>query len=106
MAFIRDGPNSPTMTLDDRPAHGQANSHAVRFRAKERSEKLLGIAGVEADSAVAHRHAHAVIKVEFSCDVELAWSVINGQHRICGIREQVYDHLLQLNTITDHDRQI
>src|SRR5262245_56078919 len=94
------------MTFDDRAAHGQADPHALRLGGEERLEELLRIAGIKTHAAVAHGNTHATVVVEARPDGELARSIIDSEHGIRGIREQVEDDLLKLNSVAYDDGEV
>src|ERR1700743_238921 len=56
----RGGGKLPGMTLDDHPANGQAQSHAVRLRRHERVEYAVHPAGVNSGAGIFDLHRDSI----------------------------------------------
>ena len=61
---------------------------------------------VDADPGVLHGHQHSIIPVGPRANDDLARPVLNRRHRLDGIDDEIEDHLLQLNPVGDHRRQL
>jgi len=94
------------MTFDDRATHGQPNAHAFRLGAVERREELLRVPRIEAHAAVTDGDAHETVFVEPRPDEQVAGPILDREHGVGGIREQVQNDLLQLDPIADDNRKV
>src|SRR4029450_3217763 len=96
---IRLCPKTAVMSLDDRAADGEADTHAVAFCRVEGVEQLAHVLRIDADAGIAHAHAHTIALLVLGSDQQLPRPIVHGGHRIRGVADQVQDDLLELNTI-------
>ena len=59
-SIIRLYPETATMSLDDRTADRQPDTHAVALGRVERIEQLVHALTLDADTGIPHRHAHMI----------------------------------------------
>src|SRR6266446_5567345 len=59
-SIIRLYPETATMSLDDRTADRQPDTHAVALGRVERIEQLVHAPTLDADAGIPHRHAHMI----------------------------------------------
>ena len=96
LATSRNRDARPVVVLDNRVADGKAHSHAVVLGRKHGLEDLINIGGVNPPSRyprwiLAHDRDQSIPVL-----IESTRSFC-GAHRIDGIRNQIQNHLLQLN---------
>jgi len=94
------------MSLDNRAAHIQSDSHPVLLRRIEGFEELVSALRLEANSNVFHTKAHTSVLVPFGCDEQLSWSIVDFAHCVRSIPYEVQDHLLKLDSVASNGRQI
>src|SRR6267142_4525812 len=59
-SVIRLHPETAAMSFDDRTADRQPDTHAVALGRVERIEQLVHALALDADTSIAHRHAHMI----------------------------------------------
>src|SRR4030095_12649082 len=87
------------MSLDDRAAHRQANSHSVLLRRIEGLKELVRGIRSEADPRVLYAETHVLTLIRFASDQQISRAVLDANHRIRSVSHQVQDDLLELDTI-------
>ena len=92
------------MRFDDRTADRKAHSHPAGFGGEERIEYPLDVLRIDARAGVGDRNQHAAIVANIGTYGENA-RAIHGRHRVDRIRDQIEEHLLQLNSISHHPQQ-
>jgi len=105
-SVIRLGPQAALVSLDDRPADRQADTHAVDLGREERVEQLVHAVAVEAHAGVPHRQADPVAILVPGTDHDLSRAAVNADHGIRSVAEQIEDDLLQLDPISVDGRQV
>ena len=78
---VRCCPHASVMSLDNRAANMQPDSHSIGLRCIKSVEKVVGGLRSEADSNVFHAQAHPTILFSFGFDKQLSWPIVNGAHR-------------------------
>ena len=74
----------------------------VKNGSKIRSDVLL----VDSGSGILHRHHDAAGLVPLRSHPQHACAAVHGCHRVEGIHDQIQDHLLQLDAIRRHRREL
>ena len=87
------------MSLDDRAANRQPNAHTAALGCVEGIKKLFHALVIETHTGIPHDQAHKVAVFSFCSDQQVPRSVVNTNHRVGRIAEQVQDDLLELDTI-------
>ena len=87
------------MIFYDRPADRQPHAHTMGFCRKERIEDAADIFQIDPGSGVFHREQHRAEFMYFGSHSQKPRTIHHGTHCIDGIHDQVYDYLLQLDTI-------
>src|SRR5262245_29202706 len=99
-------PEVAVMSLDDGPADGQADPHPVALGRVEGVEELVHALRIEANAGIAHGDPHTVGGLAFGSDQQVPRTVVDANHRIRRVAEQVQDHLLELDPIGCEGRKI
>ena len=94
------------MSLDDRAADRQPDTHTAAFGGVEGFEQPLEILRIDTDAGILHAQTHMIISFSLGSDQELPGAVLNTNHRVGSIAEQVQGDLLQLDTISDDGREV
>ena len=87
------------MPLDDRAADRQPNTHTAAFGGIEGFEQPLEILRIDTGTGILHAQTHTIVSFSLGSDQQLPRAVVNTDHRVGSIAEQVQDDLLQLDTI-------
>src|SRR6185437_2066608 len=87
------------MTLNDGPAHRKPDPHTLLLRRMERLEKLIHVLRNEPDPHVLHAQTHVMVSIRFGPDQQLSRPVLDIDHCVRGVPEQIQDHLLKLDTV-------
>ena len=90
---VRRNPQPAPVGLDDRPADRETHSHTARFCGEERVEYPINIFRVDAGSRVSHRYPNVPIALYLGSHRQDPRSLYVS-HRVIGVRDQVYKHLL------------
>src|SRR5438270_7442924 len=88
-------PDAAAVSLDDRPADGQSDTHAVLLRCDERLEQLFGDRFADSRAGVFDAHAHQIRRLPIGPDGQASdWSI---HHRVDRVADQVDENLLNLD---------
>jgi hypothetical protein len=87
------------MSLDDGAADGESDAHAVALRRVKSVKQLVHILAVETRASVPHGHAHTIAALPFGSDQQLPRAIVDADHRVRGVAEQVQNDLLELDAI-------
>ena len=87
------------MSLDDRAANRQPNAHTAALGCVEGIKEPFHVLVIETHTGIPHGQAHKVAVFSFCSDQQVSRSVVNTNHRLGRIAEQVQDDLLELDTI-------
>ena len=90
------------MSLDDRAADRQPNTHTAALGGIEGFEQLFEILRTDTDARILHAETHMIIGLSAGSDQELPGAVFDTNHRLGSIAKQVERDLLQLDTVS-HD---
>src|SRR5262245_14374484 len=104
LGFVRSNPQPAIVGLDDRTADRQTHPHATRFCREEWIEYPLEILRGDSSSGVRHRYDNAAAVVDLGFHAQDPRFIL-GRHRIDGVRDQVEEHLSQLDSISYYLRQ-
>src|SRR5215217_7425660 len=100
-AFVRPGPDSPAMRLDDGPRDGQADPHAGALRGDEGLKELPGDFGADAGPGVGDAdQRHAALGGR---DAHHKVAPFAPGHRIDRVADEVQDDLLHLDLVGEHE---
>src|SRR5260370_32380317 len=103
------GPEAAAVPLDDRSADRQTQAEPARLRGVERVEQAIGLEPAEADTAVLHRDDWArwiADRLAGRPDHEPAPLGRNLSHGLRRVDEEVDEHLLELDPISQHRWQV
>ena len=92
-------PDRASGRLYDRACDREAHAHTSRLRRVKRSEQPVSILRVQTRPRVSHRHVHTRATMTGRPQFEAALTLRHLRHRIEAVRDQVQEHLLQMNTI-------
>jgi hypothetical protein len=93
------------VSLDDRPANGQAHPQALRLGRVEGLEQAVRTLWVQPRTGIAHGDEHAARGTRLSADPQLPRPLVDASHGFDRVEDQVQDHLLQLDAVAVHGRQ-
>ena len=82
-------PQTTVMSLNNRAAHMQPDSHPIVFRCIERFEKFVRSFRLETNSSIFHAQAHPIALFPFGSDKQLSRAVGNCSHRVRSISKQI-----------------
>src|SRR5437773_4174852 len=94
------------MTLDNGPAHRQADPHTAGLRRVERVEEPVRALALKTHPGIPHGQEHAIACVASGTDEQLPGPALDRAHRIYGVANQVQNDLLQLHAIARHSGKI
>ena len=94
------------MSLDDRTADRQPDTHAAALGRVERVEQLVHALTLDADTGVPHRHAHTIPALCFGSDQQPPRAIVDTDHRVRGVAKEIQQDLLKLNTIAGDGREV
>jgi hypothetical protein len=94
------------MPLDDRATDRQPNTHATAFGGIEGLEQPLEILRIDTGTGILHAQTHTIISFSPGSDQQLPRAVVNVEHRVRSIAEQVQGDLLQLDTVSQDRGEI
>ena len=92
------------MGLDNRPANRQPHPHAERFGRKQWIEYPINSARLDTLPRVFHRHHHTAGVVDFRPYAKYPLPILSD-HGIDRVRDQIHQHLVQLNLVAFYQRQ-
>ena len=98
-SIVRLCPETTMMPLDDGAADGEPDAHAVALRRVEGIEQLVHALAVDAHAGIPHAHAHTIAVLPFGSDQQLPRPIVDANHRVRGVAEQVENDLLELDAI-------
>ena len=93
------------MSLNNGSANRQAHPGALGFRRKERMEDAVHVFRINSGPGVFHHDQHAVGFVDHRPHPERPGAIGDGIHCFNRIRNQIGDHLLQLDPIRQYRRK-
>ena len=94
------------MSFDDGATDGESDTHPVSFSCVEGVKQLVHDLRVDADAGIPHGHAHTIALFSLRSDQQPPWAVVNAQHRVGSIAQQIQDDLLELDPIANNSRQV
>src|SRR5580658_3596965 len=94
------------MALDNGTANAQPHPHSVTLGCIEGFKESLHVSRCDAHARVLHCQPHAVAFVFFGSDDQLSRTVINADHCVRSVLEQIEHDLLKLDTIACNPREI
>src|SRR6516165_5629966 len=99
------GPKPSPMSLNDRAADRQAQTHALRLGRVEGFKEAWEALRRQPRPGIPHPDAHAFRLVGFRADTQFAPAVTVAAHRLDGVDDQVDHHLLNLHPVAPTERQ-
>ena len=94
------------MSLNDRAADREPDTHTAAFGGIEGLEQPLEILKIDADAGILNAETQVFFSFSLGSDQELPGAIFNTSHRVGSISEQVEGDLLQLDTISDDGGEI
>jgi hypothetical protein len=94
------------MSLDDPAADRQPDTHTAGFGCVEGIEQPLKILRIHTGAGILHAQTHTIDSFSPGSDQQLPRAVVNTNHGVGSIAEQVQGDLLQLDTIADDRREV
>src|SRR5450432_518381 len=103
---VRFRPKTAMMALDYRTADGKSDSHAVVLGCIKRMKKSVHSLGIKADARILYGEPHLIVCASIRSDLQLPWTIVHGAHSVRGVLEQIQDHLLKLDAVPCHHREV
>ena len=94
------------MSLDDRAADRQPDTHAAGLRRVEGIKELVHALMINAHARIPHGQAYTIAVLSLGSDQQLPRAIVHADHRVQGVVKQVQDDLLELDTIAGDGREI
>ena len=94
------------MALDNGTADAQAHPHSVTLGGVEGFKESLHVLRCDAHARVLDCQPHAIALVFFGSDDQFPRTVINANHCVRSVPEQIEHDLLKLDTIACNPREI
>src|SRR5579863_7356853 len=104
-ALVPDCPKPASMTLHNRSADGESDSHAITLRCIKGLEEFFLSLGGKSHSRIFDAEVDCTF-VAFCLNQHLPWTIIDLVHCIRAIPHQIQDYLLNLSSISGHGWQI
>jgi len=92
-------PQSSSMGIDDGAAYRESNPHSAVLGGVEGLENPLAILRSDAASRVAYRDEQALRRARFGADHQFPHFIIDGDHGLDRVEDQIQHDLLQLHSI-------
>ena len=102
---VRGVPKTPLVRLDDRAADRQAHPHALGLGREGRREDPVSLARADSGAGIRDRQGHGVAVARLRTDRQDS-RLAPLRHRVDGVDDEVEKHLLQLDPVTGHDRDL
>ena len=102
-ALICLGPQTATMSLDDRARDGQSHAHPVGFSGVKRLKQPLHLSRFETRARILHAKAglrYSIAYLATPADYQDAFRFLGCVHRIHSIDDQIEENLLELHTVS------
>jgi hypothetical protein len=84
------------MISDDRSANRQPHAHPIGFRCNERLKDAVAVLWIDPYSGIFHGDKQISCVVDLGLYSENAVTICHTVHGLNGVRNQIYDNLLQL----------
>jgi hypothetical protein len=94
------------MALDYGTTDGESDSHAVVLSCIKSLKESVHSLGINADARILYGEPHLIVRASFRSDPQLPWTIVHGAHGVPGVLEQIQDHLLKLDPVPSHYREI
>src|SRR5882724_3073852 len=105
-SVVRFRPKAAMMALDYGTTDGKSDSHAVVLGCIKSLKKSVHSLGINADARILYGEPHLIVCASFRSDLQLPWTIVHGAHGVRGVLEQIQDHLLKLEPVPGHHREI
>src|SRR5919198_1801510 len=99
-------PQPSAVCLDDRAADRETHAHPHGFGGIERAEDALQRLRVEPDAGILHGDEHPLGSRPGCSDHQLPRPLHDSAHGFAAVHHQIQEHLLELDAIAQHGRQI
>ena len=93
------------MALDDHPANGKSQSHAVGFCRDECIEDICQPRGIDSRPAILDLDDNRAVAVAPRPQLQQAATVLESVHGLDGVADQIDENLLQLTAVAHDQRQ-
>src|SRR6267154_1876274 len=103
---VRFRPKTAMMALDDGTADGKSDSHAVVLSCIKSLKQSVHSLGIKADARILYSEPHLIVCAAFCSDPQLPGTIVHDAHGVRGVSEQIQDHLLKLDAVPNHHRQV
>src|SRR5580698_7420119 len=94
------------MALDYRTTDGKPDSHAIVLGCIKSLKKSVQTLRIKADASVLYGELHLIVCAAFCSDPQLPWTIIDCAHGVRGVLEEIQDHLLKLDPVPCHHREV
>src|SRR5262245_20951258 len=92
--------------LDDGPADGESDTHALALRRVEGIKELVHALTVNPYACIPHHQTHAIGVLSLGSDQQPARPIVDADHRVRGVAEEVQNDLLELDAIAGDRREV
>ena len=89
------------MPLDDGAADGEPDAHAAALGRAKGIEQLVDALAIEPHAGIPHAHADTIAVLPCGSDQQLPRPIVDANHRVRGIAEEVENDLLVLDAIAN-----
>src|SRR6202049_4446118 len=103
---VRFRPKTAMMALDYGTTNGKPDSHALVLGCIKSLKQSVPSLGIKADARILYGEPHLIVCASFRSDMQLSWTIVHGAHGVRGVLEQIQDHLLKLDPVPGHRREI
>src|SRR6266550_7778035 len=93
------------MKLHNRSTDGEPYSHAAALGRVERVEESVGVTSIEPDPRITDAQVY-ISPVGGGGDHQISRTIFDRAHGIARIQQQVEEHLLELDAVAFHRRQV
>src|SRR5712671_6205538 len=84
----------------------KSDSHAVVLGCIKSLKKSVHSLGIKAHAHILYGEPHLIVCASFRSDLQLPGTIIHGAHGVRGVLEQIQNHLLKLDAVPCHHREV
>ena len=101
---VRGRPQPSAVGLDNRAADRQPHAHALRLGCIEGGEEMVETLRIQPRARISHCDQHALRFIFPRADQQLSRPLADSTHGFDGVDDQIENHLLQLDPISQNER--
>src|SRR5580700_6213643 len=103
---VRFRPKTAMMALDYGTTDGKSDSHAVVLGCIKSLKQSVHSLGIKAHARILYGEPHLIVCASFRSDLQLPGTIVHGAHGVRCVLEQIQDHLLKLDAVPCHHREV